>query len=98
MDNDNATINRWNPCFGAPDYAENVSQTISLTAPSGTADYTLSCISLQYFDQADNGMLGTCDGTETDGSNCTNKAYVKIRVTEDKKKGSNTTVNKKVKI
>ena len=78
-------LNDWKPCFGATNYSETVSQTITLTAPDveDADDYTLTCISLQYFDQSVNGTLGNCDGTPNDDADCTNKAKVSIRVVSD---------------
>ena len=85
IDNEKGTIDKWNPCLGAPSYGSNISQTISLTAPStgsaGTYNYNLSCISVQYFDQAENETLE-------------NKADIRIIVTEENEKGSNITVYK----
>lgn len=57
------------------------------------ADFTLTCISLQYFDQDKNGTLGRCDGSENDDLNCTNKASFTIHVTAGGgDNGENTTV------
>ena len=102
IDNDPSAIVEWSPCLGAPTYSSNVSQPITLTAPStgssGTTNYILSCISVQYFDQSENGTLGSCEGPENGGSNCTNRADIHIQVVDEKENGSNITVNRKLKI
>ena len=85
INNDEGAIDDWGPCLGTPSYGSNISNSISLTAPStgsaGTYDYTLSCISVQYFDQSGNDTLES-------------KFDIEIHVIEEEEKGSNITVYK----
>ena len=85
IDNEEGKIDDWSPCLGTPSYGNNVTHTISLTAPStgsaGTYDYILSCMSVQYFGQTENDTLE-------------NSVDMHIVVTEEQDKGSNITVNK----
>ena len=85
IDNEEGKINDWDPCLGTPNYGSNVTNTISLTAPStgseGTYEYTLSCISVQYFGQTENETLK-------------NHVDMNIVVIEENEKGSNITVCK----
>ena len=93
VDNEDGKIDDWSPCLGNAEYGVNITQPISLIPPStgekGTTEYTLTCVSVQYFDQADNGTLGDFYGTA-------NRADIHIIVTEEKDMGHNTTVSKKI--
>ena len=92
MDDENGKIDEWTPCLGNAEYGANITQPITLIPPStgklGITEYTLTCVSVQYFDQADNGTLG--DFYRTD-----NRADIHIIVTEEKDNGHNTTVSTK---
>ena len=74
-----------------------------MTAPStGTravTEYTLHCVSVQYFDQSGDGTLGSANKDLYDGyNNFTNQATIKIQVKEEKNNGANITVTKIAKI
>ena len=74
-----------------------------MTAPStGTraiTEYALHCVSVQYFDQSEEGTLGSDNKDLYDGyNNFTNQATIKIQVKEEKNNGANITVNKLIRI
>ena len=87
IDNEEEKIEEWSPCLGIPEYGMNITQPITLTPPStgtqGTTEYNLSCIAVQYFNQAENGTLGT-----------ESRADILVKVTEEKENGHNITVSK----
>ena len=93
VDNEEEKIDEWSPCLATPKYGVNITHTISLTAPSTgneyKTEYTLTCISVQYFDQADNGTLGSFYGSE-------NRADIKVIVTEENDNGHNITVTSEI--
>ena len=93
IDNEEGKIDEWNPCLGLAEYGENITQPIILTPPStgnqGKTEYTLSCVSVQYFDGAENGTLGDFYGEE-------NRADITVIVTEENDKGHNLTVSIKI--
>ena len=93
VDNEERKIDEWSPCLALADYGVNITQPITLTPPStgkqGKTEYTLSCVSVQYFDGAENGTLGDFYGEE-------NRADITVIVTEEKDKGHNLTVSIKM--
>ena len=97
IDGDASAIAGWNPCFGQTSYSTNISQEITLTAPStGTravTEYTLHCVSVQYFDRSEEGTLGSANTDLYDVyNNFTNQATIKIRVKDESNNGANITV------
>ena len=99
IDGDASAIGGWNPCLGQTSYSTNISQEITLTAPStGTravTEYALHCVSVQYFDQSEDGTLGSANMDLYDGyNNFTNQATIKIHVKEENNNGANITVTK----
>ena len=93
VDNEERKIDEWSPCLAVADYGANITQPITLTPPStgkqGKTEYTLSCVSVQYFDGAENGTLGDFYGEE-------NRADIIVFVKEEKDNGHNLTVSMKI--
>ena len=69
--------------------------TAPLTGTRAVTEYSLHCVSVQYFDQSEEGTLGSANKDSYDGyNNFTNQATIKIRVKDESNNGANITVTK----